>query len=452
MWGKAAFFKHLGNELPVWIEKGWVSRTDADAMLAHYDAGKDNVSLVSAAFGVLGVMLLLSGVITFFAANWSEMAKLTKLVILFGSLLLVYGLAIKPFSHENYPRMWATMLLLATGIFGANIMLIAQIYHIDSHYPNGVLLWSLGALLLAWLVPAQAVMVMAIVLAALWTGMETIGFDHANFAFLVFFAVAVPRIAMQGWRIAAHIAGLALLLWSVFAYVESELPQLLGTQLMFVSFVTLFIAGLLLQHWPQTARWSALVRRYSAVGALAYFYRLTGPHLHSGWGSWGGEQYRVAFDGKGTLLVVAALVVLAAFAVWHYVITRNSGRLGFLDWARWLLAACVALIVMTWFTTGHVGGLAAIAFNVFYFAVLVWLVAAGLHMNDRALVNLAFLFFAITLVTRYFDTFWTLMNRSFFFMAGGVLLLVLGFLLERQRRNLTARIEKQKVASAGGAA
>lgn len=452
MWGKAAFFKHLRNELPVWIEKGWVSRTHGDAMLAHYDSGRDNVSLVSAAFGVLGVMLLLSGVITFFAANWSEMAKLTKLVILFGSLLLVYALAIKPFSHENYPRMWATMLLLATGIFGANIMLIAQIYHIDSHYPNGVLLWSLGALLLAWLVPAQAVMVMAIVLAALWTGMETVGFDHANFAFLLFFAVAVPRIAMQGWRIAAHVAALALLLWSVFAYVEFELPQLLGTQLMFVAFVALFIAGLLLQHWPQAARWSSLVQRYSAVGALAYFYRLTSPHLHSGWRSWSGEHYRDALDGEGTLLVVAALVVLAALATWHHVITRNTGRPKFLDWARWLLAACVALIVMTWFTTGHVGGLAAMAFNIFYFAVLVWLVAAGLHMNDRALVNLAFVFFAITLITRYFDTFWTLMNRYFFFMAGGILLLVLGFLLERQRRNLTAQIEKQKVASAGGAA
>jgi len=43
-------------------------------------------------------------------------------------------------------------LLLGVILFGSNIMLIAQIYHIDSHFPNGVLMWSLGALLAAWLV------------------------------------------------------------------------------------------------------------------------------------------------------------------------------------------------------------------------------------------------------------------------------------------------------------
>jgi len=452
MWGKAAFLKHLKNELPGWVNEGWVSREHGAAILGRYDTGKDQTSFVAAAFGVLGVLLLLSGVITFFAANWSEMAKLTKLVLLFGSLLGAYALAIKPFNRDDYPKLWAAMLLLAAGLFGANIMLIAQIYHIDSHYPNGVLLWASGALLLAWMAPAQAVMAMALALAALWTGMEIFDFDHYNITFLVFLAVALPRIAMQGWRFAAHVAALALLLWSLFAYFKSfehstKDSQLLVTELMFVAWLSLFVVGLLMAHarqWPYVARFASLVQRYSVFVALAFFYILTSPRIHSGVGWWWNQTHREAFDNRAIAMVAVALLVLGALAAWHHIITSRAERPAFLDWARWLLAGCVALLIGTLFVGGEAGGYIAMAFNLFYFSGLVWLVAAGVHLQDRALVNLAFIFFAITLITRYFDTFWTLMNRSFFFMAGGVLLLGIGYVLERQRRNFTGRIDRQR--------
>lgn len=456
MWGKAAFFKHLKNELPSWIEKGWVSAADSEALLGHYETGKERVSMVSAAFGVLGVMLLLSGIITFFAANWSEMTKLAKLVLLFGGMLGAYGLAIKPFSHEKYPRMWASMLLLAVGMFGANIMLLAQIYHIDSHYPNGVLLWALGALLLAWLVPAQAVMVMSLVLGLLWTSMEIFGFNNYHFTFLLFLAVALPRIALQGWRCAMHVAAVALLGWTLFVYIESwdysnPNARLLVTELMFVAYLALFVLGLLMAQWARVRAWGQLVQRYAVLASLGFFYLLTSPYIHSGQNAWWRAQVdREAFDTRSVVFVLIALAVLVALAVWHHVLTRHTVRAKFLDWARWLIAACVALLVGTLVIGGGAGGAVAMAFNLFYFAGLVWLVAAGVHMNDRVLVNLAFVFFAITLVTRYFDTFWTLMNRSFFFMAGGVLLLVIGYLLENQRRNFTGRIQQQKAAAATG--
>jgi uncharacterized membrane protein len=48
--------------------------------------------------------------------------------------------------------------------------------------------------------------------------------------------------------------------------------------------------------------------------------------------------------------------------------------------------------------------------------------------------------FVVALISRYFDTFWTLFDRSLFFMAGGVVLLVGGYFLERQRRRLAQQI------------
>lgn len=39
-------------------------------------------------------------------------------------------------------------------LFGAGIWLVAQIYHIEEHYPNGFLIWGLGAMALAWALPS----------------------------------------------------------------------------------------------------------------------------------------------------------------------------------------------------------------------------------------------------------------------------------------------------------
>jgi uncharacterized membrane protein len=89
------------------------------------------------------------------------------------------------------------------------------------------------------------------------------------------------------------------------------------------------------------------------------------------------------------------------------------------------------------------------AFNLLFFAGMLWLLYAGMHTDDRFLVNLAFVFFGLTLLTRYFDTFWTLLNRSYFFMVGGLLLIAGGYALERKRRQITAGIGARRAE--GGA-
>ena len=39
-------------------------------------------------------------------------------------------------------------------LFGAGIWLVAQVYHIEEHFPDGFLIWGIGALALAWAMPS----------------------------------------------------------------------------------------------------------------------------------------------------------------------------------------------------------------------------------------------------------------------------------------------------------
>src|SRR5690606_36501744 len=115
-------------------------------------------------------------------------------------------------------------------------------------------------------------------------------------------------------------------------------------------------------------------------------------------------------------------------AAWRrYRTGGTSPRPRYLHYADWLLGAAVLIIVVNLFVGGAHGSWIALAFNLFYFCDLIWLMFAGMHGANRFLINIAFIFFALALLARYFDTFWTLLDRSFFFMAGGLILIAGGW-------------------------
>ncbi len=448
--GPQRFLKRLSKELPDWVERGWVTPASAQAILQHASAQSVGAHFLASALGILGVLLLGAGVITYFAAHWEAMTKLAKLGILLGSLWLSYGIGAYLLRADRYPRLAQALFLLGVILFGANIMLIAQIYHIQSHYPNGILLWALGGLLTAYLAPSQPAMIAALALAILWTGMESFGFDRIHAAFLLVWIACLPRIFQLAWRPALHVAGIALMLWSFFTFIyfANQLPKdtLFVMQVYFLSWCALFLAGLLMHTAPRFAPFADIVQRYSVIAGLLAFYVLTWPRLQSGeyWGYGGQQGVRASADTTWVVVTLAVLAVIVLLMIWHRRRTGDAARPGYLPWGQLLLAAITGLILANLFIADAYGGLVAIAMNLLFFAGVIWLVVAGVERNDRFLINAGFLFFAFALLSRYVDTFWTLLNRSFFFMAGGAVLIFGGFFLEKQRRRLTGEIRARR--------
>jgi uncharacterized membrane protein len=100
-------------------------------------------------------------------------------------------------------------------VYGASIMLIAQIYHMDGNAPDAVLLWALGALLAAVLVPSAPALGAAFVLLAVWSGWERTLSEGAHWPFLVPWAAAAAIAAWLRWRPGLHLAALSLTAWVV---------------------------------------------------------------------------------------------------------------------------------------------------------------------------------------------------------------------------------------------
>lgn len=395
------------------------------------------------------MLLLGSGIVTYFAANWGEMPKLIKLIVLFGSLWLAYGAAWHALRDAHAPLLGQALLLLGAILFGANIMLIAQIYHIDSHFPNGVLMWSVGALIAAYLARSQPSLIAAIALGWLWTTLE---YDHywirssAHWPFLVLWVAFLPLIYRQRLQASLHLALIALLIWSGYVFGFGDLLWRSGSKLYLVqvyllSYCALFLLGMVFATYARFSAFARPVQRYGIFATLACAYVLTSPYIQSGrWSDWNDQGLRAAAGWEWMLPTFIGLGLVVALALWHRARTSSPERPAYLKWGQALIGAIVFLLLANLFLSGGAGGLVALGFNLLFFAGLLWLIYAGMHSDDRFLVNIAFVFFGIVLITRYFDTFWSLLNRSFFFMVGGLLLIAGGYFLERKRRQISAGI------------
>ena len=447
MWNKS-YLKRLQNDLPLWVERGWVTPAGQPAILQHISSGAAGARRAPLAFAMLGVLLVGTGVILFFAANWDGLAKLTKLVILFGAMWTAYFAAACALARpDRIANGFAhALLLLGTILFGANINLIAQIYHISGHYPNAILLWSLGALVVAWLVRSEPVAVLGLLLLTLWTGMESFGFDHRlHWPFVIGWLFFLPPIYAGTWRFAANTAMLALLAWGImvnvgwdfdFAYGANS-DRYLVTEISFLIAGALLLVGVMMEWRERLSPLAVFVERYSIIGALLALHALT---LRDGFGT--ARWYGAAEAGTGwTAAVLSALAVVVALGV---IVARRSRGLPMAGVARSgqvLLAALAILILGSLFVGASHGWQLAlyIGFNVVYYASLLWLIYAGYRRGDAFRVNIGFAFFVLGVLVLYFDTLWTLMDRSFFFIGGGVLLCVGGYGLEAQRRRLVKR-------------
>lgn len=127
----------LVGQLEMWVQQGLVSREQAAAIRRLYPAQKASLPWGMLIFTGIGAVIVGLGVILLFAYNWQAMPKAAKLAVVFLSLAGAHGSGIALSRCTDWRRQLGdTLCLLGTMLFGAGIWLVAQIYHIDEHYPN----------------------------------------------------------------------------------------------------------------------------------------------------------------------------------------------------------------------------------------------------------------------------------------------------------------------------
>lgn len=427
------FGKRLEQELAHWQAQGWVTAAGRQAILADLASRQPGMAWAST-LALVGALLLGIGVITWFAAHWNEIGKLVKLVLIFAALAGSHAAHGYCLTRGALPKLAQGMALLSVLFFGAAIMLIGQIYNIDAHFPDGIALWTAGGLLTAWLFGSQPALVAAIALAALWTWYEQFDYQAMNWPLLGFLILAAVPLFRHDWKIAARGWGALFILWVAGWHAQPWFGTAwdLQAHIRLFALQVLGLAGCWAFAQASEHPFARAVRADFLLAALAGAFVFTFPKfaLH---------QARPAGDLVPWLAALASAAALYAIGIVRLVRTSDLAaerlRIGI------ALAGGFALLLAFEAIVPRSSGWPALLWNAMFLGVLYWIGDLGIRHGDRLLVNRAFVGFSLWILARYFDTFWSLLDRALFFIAGGILLLAGGGWLERRRRALMSDID-----------
>lgn len=214
-WLMWSYRKRLARDLAHWRSQGWVT-ADAEAqILKDVASGRGGVGLAPVLAIIAGVLMCFA-VASFVAANWQDMPRLGRLGLLLGIIWASY-VAAGALASRGAGAFSDAAVLVGSAAFGASIMLVSQMYHINGNPPDGVLLWWIGALLAGVALRSNPAVALAMILVCVWWGMAMNQRNGTFWPFLPAWAVVAAAFAWQRWWPGLHIAALAL---SVFVVVS----------------------------------------------------------------------------------------------------------------------------------------------------------------------------------------------------------------------------------------
>lgn len=160
----------LADDLKRWVDDGLISDDQRTAMLsaAGGSSGATNAGRILMGFAAV---LFAFAAISFIAANWGALSDGVRLGLVM--IALAGSIAASWWTLERGWRVSGEALaLVSAGLFGAGVMLVAQAFNIQAHYPRGTLIWAIGAAATGWALGARPPLALAGVLLCVWVIQE----------------------------------------------------------------------------------------------------------------------------------------------------------------------------------------------------------------------------------------------------------------------------------------
>ena len=205
--------RELAGEISAWVEQKIISVQQAEAIGRLYgvEYGKKQ-NRAYAILTVLGYLFVGLAAIVLIGHNWEDLSRELRMGGLLILTLGTQGIALKHYFSGRVGG--ATGLFFLGNLFyGASIILIAQIYHLGEHYPDGVFWWAVGSLPFGVLLLSPWLTLFSLLLALLWFAMEwELGFFPVSFPL---FLVAATYVLFKGRQsvMLFLVSAFAMLLW-----------------------------------------------------------------------------------------------------------------------------------------------------------------------------------------------------------------------------------------------
>ncbi len=437
------FRRRLRAEIDAWQADELVSPDQADTLRARYDvrelAEEATTTFVHAIF-IIGAVLVGCGVIAFVAAHWEAIPVVVKVILLFSVMLAVHAVGYVFWKvRETRVVLGHALMLLGTLIFGANIGLMAQIFHVSSRPMTAFAIWSVGALVMAYGVRSVPTLVVAMVTAYVWwAGGWIPAHESAAWFFPATAGILFLPLSIRERSTVAHTLTIVAIAVSAvgLAAVEGQVTEADGTGGRAGQAAAAMAIAVGLAVWAagdahRMTGWRAsmaLILSALGLGALAVTGFVLSFHEPIGEIQLGGTPYARPWLVYFLVFLVGAVLV----AVYGH---RRQPAWTYLKWLSAVAYAAAAILLVA--TLAPVGVVAAtILANVAFLGLAIAVFTGGLVELNRAMFWIGLLMLIADIAARFFEYETGLVAKSVVFIVIGAVVIYAGILFERhvQRR------------------
>ena len=400
---KFDFVYDLQKEIPRWVTHGLIDSEQSKNILEYYKVTADTLKTGSTyarlvtILATFGAVLLGLGVILFFASNWNEFSFYVKfalvIILLVGSNSIAYFLKY----IKKYERIGTGLFALASIWFCASIVLIAQHYHFDFDNPDFLIWCFAGILPMAYLVKSRLILTLAIGTGTIWLGWRCSGIFNED------------------------LIG-ALLLSGAISF---------GT--------LLYMIGKLHNDLLVKRFFGNTYISFSLIISISALYMLSFADIH--------EEFEgvLIIDGLAIIPVAVSTIIFSVMTIFSIRFKQNHSAIN--TSTKYEFGSVVLIHLLSYLVLLHPNiteYFYFFLFNAVIIACSASFIFIGVSDRRSSMVNIGVSLFALMVVTRYIDLFIGMLPTSLFFMFGGLVLFVGGFILEKSRRKLLNNFDGQE--------
>lgn len=397
--------KFLATESPAWVAEGLITEAQRQQLLARYPP--DAVQAVGL-LPLLGSILVGLSALSVVAANWQALPTAVRLALLLGSLLAAYASG-NYFLRRGNRRLGHSLVGLGLILFGVSIILTSQLYQLVGYDVSGLLAWVVAGVALTFVYDSRLLALLTVLIGAAVQTYCTQALGSFSYATAGFVGLG---LGVFGWRRADTLLASVLatgLLWQAALWVA----------LAHAKITWFFIPAMLVYAAADWHRSRELGRAAQGPPLVAAYLFALGLALFGETDRYAGLLRPPVLAYLGALALVLAISVAGK---------RARGQLTTLP--EWLL------LLPGFYLPG--GLPLAVATLVVLYAHAGSVLARAHRAHDAEQLTLGTVLFIVATMVAYFKLTWAFLDKSLFFLLGGVLLLGLSWYLRRRNAQALA--------------
>lgn len=386
----------LEKEGKKWVEEGYIQEAQLELILKSYSKQDANVLVLLFAILLTGLAFL-----TFIFSDWAQVAHISRVIVMLGFTLALYILGDQLYSRKQILYGMSFVVLGFIG-FGASLFLVINNYEVILYNGWPFVVWALVGLGLYVIYSNSLLYIISIAILTIGQLYSEFSFFSYSYTILFLLLIGFGFIALhKGTKLFAYTFGIGLVI-NLLILTTTTFDQY------YYWFIVYIFAFYLIAHLIPK---KTLAQPFKYVSLVSMFLF---------------NVFQVGFIEDGFILEnvkLSGLFLIILLVLVGFMIILKRLTLKTIDYIYLILFIPTIYLpypsVMT-----------VIALFLFSSALLI----VGYKEDRNQLITYGTVAFLLSTLTVYIQYAWEAMNKSLFFLIGGLILFVFSFMIERSRR------------------